>query len=233
MGNQTTWNPVGAKQVSTTEKEEKPAFTLILTISASGKLLPMQAIYFGKGGGSFPNAKASSYVEAMHLKFKLKPSKLGTYSSTQQMIQELVDEMVTLYFDCTKIELSLPPTQCSLWTIDCWSVHKLEEFCNWMKATHPTIIISFVPGGCTELWQPLDVGIQRVLKQSMRCSVHRDIVTETVAQLNSGTSAAMLKLNTMLRTLHNHSLAWVVKAFENINKPNLIFKVGPYCVLCS
>jgi hypothetical protein len=75
MGNQTTWNPAGAKQVSTTGKEEKRAFTLIPTISVSRKLLLMHAIYFGKGSGSLPNAEASSYVEAMHLGFKLKPSK--------------------------------------------------------------------------------------------------------------------------------------------------------------
>jgi len=201
-------------------------FTLIPTISASGKLLPMQAVYFGKGGGSLPNVKASSYAEAMHLRFKLKLSKLGTYWSTQQTMWELVDKIVAPYFDRTKAELGLPPTQCSLWTIDCWSVHKSEEFHSWMKTTHPTIIISFVPGGCTGLWQPLNVGIQRVLKQSMRHSAHKDIVAKTVAQLNSGTPAALLKLDTMLGTLRNCLLGWVVKAFEDINRPDLILKVS-------
>ena len=56
-------------------------------------------------------------------------------------------------------------------------------------------------GGCTGLWQPLDVGIQHVLKQSMKWSAHKDIVTEVITQLNSGTSATMLKLDTTLGTL--------------------------------
>ena len=56
--------------------------------------------------------------------------------------------------------------------------------------------------------------------------MHKDIVAKTVAQLNSGTPAALLKLDTMLGTLHNCLLGWVVKAFEDINRPDLILKVS-------
>jgi len=94
-----------------------------------------------------------------------------------------------------------------------------------MKAKHPTIIISFVPGGCTGLWQPLDVGIQRVLKQSMKCSAHQDIVLETTTQLDSGTSANSLKLDTTLGTLCNQSVGWLVAVYHNINNKDLILKV--------
>jgi hypothetical protein len=40
-----------------------------------------------------------------------------------------------------KEKLGMPLTQCSLWMIDCWSIHKSEEFHTWMKTAHPTIII--------------------------------------------------------------------------------------------
>jgi hypothetical protein len=51
------------------------------------------------------------------------------------------------YFEEQKEKLGLPPDQCSIWLIDCWSVHHSEEFLSWMWKTHSTIIIIFVPAG--------------------------------------------------------------------------------------
>jgi hypothetical protein len=83
-------------------------------------------------------------------------------------MRALVDNIIAPYFDKTKVELKLASTQSSIWKIDCWSVHKSQEFLGWMKKAHPTIIIIFVPGGCTGMFQPLDVSIQRVMKLSMK-----------------------------------------------------------------
>jgi hypothetical protein len=223
---QTTWNPKGVHQVSTVGMEEKRAFTLVPTISASGELLPMQTIYFGQTTASCPSKKAVLYDEAQRLGFKFEPSKSGTYWSTQATMKSLVNDIIAPYFNSKKTALGLPPTQCSFWTIDCWSVQKSEEFRGWMKETHPTIIICFVPGGCTGLWKPLDVGIQRVLKQSMKRSAHKDIAAETITQLNSGTPAAMLKLDKTLGTLRNRSVGWMVNAYRDINNKDSIFRVG-------
>lgn len=94
-----------------------------------------------------------------------------------------------------------------------------------MKKEHPTIIISFVPGNCTGVWQPLDVGIQRVLKQSMKRSAHKDIVDETMVHLDSGVSLEAFKLDTTLGTLRDRSVAWLLNAYHDINKKELILKV--------
>src|SRR6202040_1845019 len=97
-----------------------------------------------------------------------------------------------------------------------------------MKKAHPTIIICFVPGGCTGLWQPLDVGIQRVLKQSMKRSAHKDIVDETIAHLDAGTPLGMFKLDTTLGTLRDRSVGWILNAYNDINKKELIMKESQF-----
>ncbi|KAJ7472583.1 hypothetical protein FB451DRAFT_990422, partial [Mycena latifolia] len=48
QGCDSTWNKRGTKQVATVGQEEKRAFTLVPSISASGVLLPMQAVFSGK-----------------------------------------------------------------------------------------------------------------------------------------------------------------------------------------
>lgn len=93
-----------------------------------------------------------------------------------------------------------------------------------MKENHPNIILVFVPGGCTSVWQPLDVGIQRVLKLSMRRSAHRDIVHEVSSQIEEGVEH--IALDTTLRTLRNCSLQWVLNAIADVDNQQLILKVS-------
>jgi hypothetical protein len=107
MGNKTTWNPKGVRQVATVGMEEKRAFTLIPTISASGELLPMQTIYFSQTTVSCPSKKAEQYDEAAALRFKFKPSKSGTYWSMQATMRLLINNVIAPYFDKKKETLGL------------------------------------------------------------------------------------------------------------------------------
>ncbi|KAF8062530.1 hypothetical protein FPV67DRAFT_1388765, partial [Lyophyllum atratum] len=150
-GTNTTWNQRGASQVATVGQEEKQAFTLVPSISASGVLLPMQAVFFGGTNASCPSKSAPGYAEAIKLGLKMVPSKSSTYWSTQETMCGLVDDIIAPYFESAKQKLGLPSTQSSIWKIDCWSVHKSKEFLGWMKTYHGNIIVIFVPGGCTSV----------------------------------------------------------------------------------
>ena len=85
QGAQETWTKSGAKQVSTVGQEEKRAFTLVPSISASGVLLPMQATFMGKTNASCPSPKTPSYAEATHEAFVILPSKSSTYWSIHSL----------------------------------------------------------------------------------------------------------------------------------------------------
>jgi len=223
QGTKTTWNETGSKQVATVGQEEKRAFTLVPSISASGVLLPMQAVYGGKTMKSCPSPNAALYDEAGSLKFRMLPSKSGNYWSTQKTMEDLVNNIIAPYFKATKAELGLNNDQLSIWKIDCWSVHKSDQFLSWMRINHPNIYVSFVPGGCTGVWQPLDVGIQRIMKLSMRRSAHRDVVKEVQDQLAKG--IADITVDTTVGTLRDRSVGWVVNAIHDLDRPDLILKV--------
>lgn len=225
QGTQKTWNESGVKQVSTVGQEEKRAFTLVPSISASGVVLPMQAIYMGTTPRSCPSQNAPLYVEAIALGFQMLPSKSSTYWSTQETMRILVDTIIAPYFERMKADLGLPSMQYTIWKIDCWSVHKSVEFLGWMKLSHPTIIVIFVPGGCTGIWQPLDVGVQHVMKLSIKRSAHKDIVDEVSAQIESGEN---IKLDVTLGVLRDRAVRWVVNAIQDISDETLIRKVSTY-----
>lgn len=136
-----------------------------------------------------------------------------------------VDNILAPYFVCRKTEFGLPLEQKALWQIDMWSVHRSEEFRGWMKANHPNIILDFVPGGCTSVHQPCNVGNQQPLKLSIQKSYHEDIVVEFVGQLNNGNT--ILKIDDSIGVLHDCSVGWMWNAFLVLKNKELIKKVCP------
>jgi len=222
-GNKMTWTTTGDKQVAVVGTEEKRAFTLLVSVVGNGSLLPFQAIYQGLTKRSLPNETLPAYKTATsegNIKFEY--SGTSTYWSNQTTMQKFVDTILAPYFENTKKDLKRPPHQKSLWLIDVWSVHRSVEFREWMHANHPNIIICYVPGGCTGVHQPCDVGIQRLLKLSIRKSYHEDVVEEFVGQLEKGITP---NLDDRLGTLRNRSVRWMQNAFNAINDRELIKKV--------
>ena len=92
-----------------------------------------------------------------------------------------------------------------------------------MRNHHPNIVIDFVPGGCTGVHQPCDVGIQRPLKLSLRRSYHEDIVNEVFLQVEKGVA---LMIDDRIGVLHNRSVRWLWNAYQTVNEKQLVQKVS-------
>ncbi|KAF4621853.1 hypothetical protein D9613_012075 [Agrocybe pediades] len=227
-GNRMTWTPAGTSQVAIVGIEEKRAFTLMVSVCANGTLLPFQAIYVGLTKVSLPAPTATNYDDCIKAGFLFEVSGTKTYWSNQSTMRNFVNKILAPYFDKKKEELGLPSTQKSLWQIDVWSVHRSEEFRSWMRKMHPTIIIDFIPGGCTGVHQPCDVGIQRPLKLSMRRSYHEDIVSEFLTELDNGNPAPALK--DALGVVRNRSVRWMWNTYCAVNNVNLVQKAFEGCV---
>jgi hypothetical protein len=227
-GDKMTWAERGSKQVTLVGSEEKRAFTVMVSVTSDGKLLPFQAIYQGKSKMSCPSSKARYLTEAKAAGIQFEYSGTTTYWSNQQMMQSFVNKILAPYFDGEKKKLGLPETQCALWQIDVWSVHRSQEFRDWMRNKHPTILIDFVPGGCTGIHQPCDVGIQRPLKLSLKRSYHEDVVNQLLTQFDEKQDGEpeVLIFNETLGELRDSSVRWLWNAFNAVNKPNLVKKVS-------
>ena len=94
-----------------------------------------------------------------------------------------------------------------------------------MKECYPWIILEFMPGGCTGLWQPCDVGIQHPLKLAIKHNQQADLVQETLAQLEKDISSKNVKFDTTLGCLRDRAVGWLVSAYHEINKPDVVLQV--------
>lgn len=227
QGSNLSWAPTSAKQVSGVGEDEKRAFTVMVSVSNNGTLLPFQAIYQGHSKASLPQPSAPGYTNAQLAGFRFESSESKTYWSTQKTMRTFVSEILVPYCHVEKEKLGLPPTQKSIWRIDVWSVHRSAEFRGWMKTNHPNIILHFVPGGCTGVMQPCDVGIQRILKHSFKRSYHSDIVDEILVQIDHQSQS--ITIDKKLGLMRNRSVQWLLNAYGAVNHPDIVKKVRMQC----
>ncbi|KAF9007686.1 hypothetical protein BDZ89DRAFT_965568, partial [Hymenopellis radicata] len=78
-GDKMTWAEKGAKQVTLVGGDEKRAFTLMVTVTAAGTILPFQAIYQGATMLSCPKKSSPCYQDCMKAGFIFCPSGTKTY----------------------------------------------------------------------------------------------------------------------------------------------------------
>ena len=108
---------------------------------------------------SLPSAHSPGYDDAISKGFLFEFTKTQTYWSTISTMQSYVTGILIPYFHEEQHKLQLPKSQPCIWQIDVWSVHTSQEFRSWMWDMYPWIILDYVPGGCTGLFQPCNVGM--------------------------------------------------------------------------
>ncbi|KAJ7050612.1 hypothetical protein C8F01DRAFT_1344185 [Mycena amicta] len=228
-GGRLTWAPRGSRQVSLIGAEEKRAFTALLGITASGTVLPVQAVYEGLTKQSCPRKDVPKYEECIEEGFQFVPSqKKRNHWSNQLTMRSYVCDILQPYIRTQIEKLALSASQKALWIIDVWSVHRSEEFRDYVRDNHSNIIIDFVPGGTTGVGQPLDVGINRPFKQSMKTSYHAGLVDGLLGQMDRNEP---LHFDTHVGPLRDSSVEWMWTAYKFIQKPELVKSAFSRCVV--
>jgi hypothetical protein len=71
--------------------------------------------------------------------------------------------------------------------------------------------------------------MQKPTKTSIEGSQLEDVIAETIADINSGGDPADFKLDVRIGTLRNRSVRWFVKAYHDVNKPELVKSAFEKC----
>jgi hypothetical protein len=95
-----------------------------------------------------------------------------------------------------------------------------------MKKHHMAIIVNFVPARMTGLFQPCDVGFQRIFKLLLKKSAHKDVIEEVLAKLEAGTAAEGIIIDAHIKLLCNCTVCWLWVAYNNLNTPLLVKQVS-------
>lgn len=135
--------------------------------SQTGQVLPIQSVWKGATSRSLPTK--SDYAEAKAAGHRFAFNR-DTHWSSLTTTQQWINEILLPYRTAMIQEHSLSLDTKMILYIDCWTVHRSKEFRDWAKETHPELILIFVPAGCTGIFQPCDVGLQRLFKHNIKKS---------------------------------------------------------------
>jgi hypothetical protein len=153
--------------------------------------------------------------------------KTRNHWSNQMTMREWVENVVVPYLVRERARLGLSPSQKALLIIDVWSVHQSAEFLDWMQKMHSNILINLVPGGCTGIAQPLDVGINRPFKHAVKVAYHSWLVDTLLKQQEAGEK---LDVDTNIGVLWDASVGWIWQGYQAIESKELIKKVSTHCL---
>jgi hypothetical protein len=220
-GTKSTFAKQRSKQVDVTGKEEKRVWTAMAGVSASSDVLPFQIIMKGATSVVLPSKNAPSMDEACLCGFVFSFNKRN-YWSTFALMKEYVEKILIPYWLKKKVEHSVNPDHLCILQLNVWSVHCGAKFQVYMHVTWPWIILNYVPGGCTCIWQPCDVRIQHLFKLAIKQAQLGNVVEETLAHLKKHSNSVPLKPNISIGTLRSCSVCWLLVAQDAVLDPSAV-----------
>ena len=134
-------------------------------------------------------------------------------------MQQWIKDIFLPYCTAMIQEYSLPLDSKMILYIDCWTVHQSKEFRNWMKEAHPELILIYVLAGCTGIFQPCDVGLQRLFKHNIKKSASNYFVAAVQKKKKQEVAPAEIQLPTRLPGLQKATPLWIINAVEYFNTP--------------
>ncbi len=120
--------------------------------------------------------------------------------------------------------------------LDSWSVHCSQEFwdwINWIKTEHPEIVVLYIPTGCICLFQPCDVGLQRLFKHTVKQLASQFFGNHVQRKRINGTTHEDICLPTKIGVLRDATLFWIMNAIQYLNTPPLNISDDPNYINAS
>ena len=100
----------------------------------------------------------------------------------------------------------------------CDSVHILLE--------NNKILQVHVPNNCTDLFQPLDLGVNKAFKDKLRSKFSEWYAQEVSKQLAAGTQVEKVQVDMRMPVVKELSSSWFISVYDNIRSNPNIVKTG-------
>ena len=175
-----TYEMVGSSDVAIVGAEDKRQITACVSASLRGDLLPLQLIFQGKTARCLPASTASSTAARVDITCS------DNHWSTQETMQRWITKVLLPHTERMISMYELDANAHILLQLDCWAVHKSEEFRGWLQREHPRIHLVFVPANCTSKLQLADVALQRPFKSCITQSFNNWAAAAVAEQIQQG-----------------------------------------------
>ena len=169
---QWTMNRAGAKMIPIAHSDDKRQVTAVFAATMTGKYLPTQVIYKGKTERCHPMVKAPQGWDIWHSE---------NHWSNQNTMKRYIEKIIIPFVTQTREALALDKTQPALAIFDCFRGQTTPAILSLLEKHN--IVAVQVPANCTDKLQPIDVSINKPIKDGMKSKFQAWYAGEVQKQL--------------------------------------------------
>ena len=204
-----TMEAKGAKSVEAVGKDDKRQLTAVLAGSLTGDLLPPQIIYQGKTPCCLPK---HSFPEKWHITYSI------NHWSNEDTMKEYVDNVLLQYITEKRQSLGLAIDYPALVIFDNFKAQCTSAFLTQLDQNNINVVL--VPPNCTDRLQPLDVSVNKAVKNQLRTEFQSWYARQVLRQRQEGQQKI---IDLKMSTVKPLSAAWIESACNYVkNKPEII-----------
>lgn len=215
-----TMEKTGTSKVSINGLSDKRNITSVITVDASGEMLPMQLIYSGKTVRSVPKY---TFPDGFHV------TQNENHWSTEHTMLEYIEYILKPHLTKVRAELESPEMPAIL-LYDVFRAHTTPDVKK--KLDELNVIHHQIPPNMTDHLQPLDVAVNKPIKDFLRNRFSEWYADVVMSSEDTDTELDLepLKSITTLREIHAGWLGDLYKYFKLPDQMQIIrngfIKVG-------
>ena len=205
----------GSKRVEIAGIDDKCQITAVFAGTMSGEFLPPQIIYKGKTSKCLPPTESP---QDWHVTF------IDNHWSNEATMITYLQRVLFPYIQQKRSQLGLPTDFPALVIFDRFKAQCTETILTMLKDEH--IHIAIVPVNCTDRLQPLDISVNKAVKECLRRQFQQWYADQVQSQLKDDVNAAVTPIDLRMSIVKPLSLKWMIGVCDYLKSDPAIISNG-------
>ena len=201
---QWTMNRAKEKVIPIAHSDDKRQITAVLAATVSGKYLPVQLIYKGTTQRCHPKVAVPDSWDVWHS---------ANHWSTEETMKRYIEKIVVPFLEKTRKTLKLASNSPALAIFDGFKGQTTPEFLALLEKHN--IIPLLIPANCTDKLQPMDISINKPIKDRVKESFQLWYAAEVQSQLKA-VPINQVKVELKTAVLKAKTVTWLASAWHSM-----------------
>ena len=201
-----TMEKEGAKTVPIAHNDDKRQLTAVLAVTAAGDYLPPQLLYQGKTPKCHPQVAFPDGWDVWHSE-----NHWSNEITMKRYIEKVIVPFVTEKRQKLKMDLTSPAAA----IFDNFRGQTTESILSLLRS-HNIIPIQ-LPANCTDKLQPLDISVNKPMKDHLKIRFQQWYAEEVKKQLET-VSLEQVKVDVGLQVIKCPSANWIISGWQDLEK---------------
>ena len=196
----------GEKIVPIAKLDDKRQITGVFAVTLSGAYLTPQLIYQGKTVRCHPKRQMPVGWDIWHSE---------NHWANEETTKRYITKVILPYINSTRKRLKLEETHTALVLYDVFKGQTTPAIKTLLADNHISIVM--IPPNCTDKLQPLDISINKPLKDALKAQFHSRYANEVQKEMKHG-SLDDINIDTSMTAIKGLSAGWIVHAWNSIEQ---------------